>query len=669
MKISSKITLLALTVIIINVAIQANILIDMKKVSIAEAENTFLEITNSELGQFLGKLSLIDKTVDDMRGSIEVGLKENSITRVEVIKLMHESLSRHNNIVGHGAVFEKNAFDNRDDEFKGEYSITGSDDDGRFVSYTYPAENGGYVAEPIIGFEIEGDGDWYLVPKRTNKPFITEPYLFPVGDEIVLMTTISYPVMNKDDTFIGVVTADIDINYLQEEISSIEKINSNDGYAILFTNLGTIVAYSHNPEKISSNIVEEESHGDTLETIKNYDFLSYSSEIGGRDHLSIIKQFPFEDLNSTWGMAIHIPEDKILEIHNKVFYSNVILVIILVIVISVSTIIMILHLVRKPLKLLEESTEAISKGDYGKSISLDSNDEFGALAVKFEKMREHILAYELELKRANEMLESKVEERTKELKETRDELIKTAEKTLTNQLIAGVTHEMGSPLGSALTMSTYVTSSLLEIINKTKTNSITKKDFEKAIASVLESSQAIQEYIEDSTKLVNHFKKLVRNKKKSVLQKFKIGTHIEDCLKLIQHDTNYVKIQTKVTYDEDLEIMSYPTAYFELIAHLVLFSIENCTLAAEKRVIEIDVNCLEDDLIILYMDSCLFIEDSNLENIFEPFFKTLKGKKQQDYSLPIVKSIVSTTLNGQIDIVKMKDEGIEFRLIIPMNNG
>jgi len=385
LKISSKIALLAIIIIVINVTIQVNILANLKEVSITEAENTFGEISNSALGQFLSKLNLIDKTVDDIRGSLEVGMREESITRLEIVKLMQESLSRHKNIVGHAAVFEANGFDKNDEAFKGDNSITGSDDEGRFVSYVYPDGSGGYVVEPIIGFEVEGDGDWYLVPKRSNKAFITEPYLFPVGDEMVLMITISYPIVDRSDSFIGVVTADIDINYLQEEISSIEKINSKEGYSILFTNMGTILAHSRDPEKISGNIIDEESHEETLEIIKTSGGDTSFSNINGKEHLSIIKQFPFENLNATWGMAIHVPEENILEIYGKLFFTNVVLITI-AILISIVFIYFIIGSIKKPINALMVSMNDAKDGDLTHMIQNDAKNELGVLSDNYNLM-------------------------------------------------------------------------------------------------------------------------------------------------------------------------------------------------------------------------------------------------------------------------------------------
>lgn len=376
MKISTKIALLTIVIIVINVGIQFNILHNLKNVSIEGAENTYVEISNSALGSFIGKLNLIDKTVDDIRGSIEVGMNNNSIKRTEIIGIMKESLSRHNNIVGHAIVFEKNAFDGKDIDYKGDGSVTGSDADGRFVPYVYLGEDSDYIVEPLVDFEVEGDGDWYMVPKKNNSAFISEPYFYSLSGVDTLMITISYPINDRAGKFIGVATADIDINYLQEEISSIEKINSKGGNASLFTDLGTIVANSGNPESISSN---------TLKLIQESKMESKFTDIAGIEYLSIIKPFEFENLNATWGMMINIPKDRILEVYNKAFYSNIALMAVAIIISAVFIFFIIIG-INKPIRSLINSMNCAKHGDLTSLIENDSKNELGILSDNYNMM-------------------------------------------------------------------------------------------------------------------------------------------------------------------------------------------------------------------------------------------------------------------------------------------
>lgn len=87
-------------------------------------------------------------------------------------------------------------------------SVLGSDAEGRFLPYLFTDENNKIVIEPVVGYDVPGDGDWYLVPKTTQEAVITEPYFYPINGVDVLMITISYPV-TVNNRFLGVVTADL----------------------------------------------------------------------------------------------------------------------------------------------------------------------------------------------------------------------------------------------------------------------------------------------------------------------------------------------------------------------------------------------------------------------------------------------------------------------------
>lgn len=192
-RLSTRIRVLVIALIIMNISVLAGSFVQLRRVSGASVERTFEEVTQSTLRHIIDELNLIDRSVNDLRGAIQVGLDHNSISRGEVVHLLWESLNRNDNIIGHGAVFEDDAFDGKDMDFIGDASVTGSDHKGRFVAYTYRL-NETLRVEPIVDFEIEGYGDWYLVPKYLKEPFITEPYYFPIGEDMIYMVTISYPI-------------------------------------------------------------------------------------------------------------------------------------------------------------------------------------------------------------------------------------------------------------------------------------------------------------------------------------------------------------------------------------------------------------------------------------------------------------------------------------------
>jgi methyl-accepting chemotaxis protein len=152
--------------------------------------------------------------------------------------------------VGVWTLWEPNAFDGRDAEYVGK---PGHDKTGRYMPYWSRGANGLNAEEPLTDYEVEGAGNYYLLPKRTNQETVIEPYIYKVAGKEVLMTSLVVPVHNAEGKFLGVAGVDLPLAALATEIAS-KKIGET-GYAALVSNKGIYVAHP-NAERCGHPMVD-----------------------------------------------------------------------------------------------------------------------------------------------------------------------------------------------------------------------------------------------------------------------------------------------------------------------------------------------------------------------------------------------------------------------------
>jgi methyl-accepting chemotaxis protein len=152
--------------------------------------------------------------------------------------------------VGVWTLWEPNAFDGRDAEYVGK---PGHDKTGRYMPYWSRGANGLNAEEPLTDYEVEGAGNYYLLPKRTNQETVIEPYIYKVAGKDVLMTSLVVPVHNAEGKFLGVAGVDLPLAALATEIAS-KKIGET-GYAALVSNKGIYVAHP-NAERCGHPMVD-----------------------------------------------------------------------------------------------------------------------------------------------------------------------------------------------------------------------------------------------------------------------------------------------------------------------------------------------------------------------------------------------------------------------------
>ncbi|MGD8780287.1 MAG: SpoIIE family protein phosphatase [Ignavibacteria bacterium] len=257
--------------------------------------------------------------------------------------------------------------------------------------------------------------DWYQVPKHIDSPYWTEPYYDEGGGEI-LMATYSVPFYkykNGKKTFWGIITIDIDLEWLQEIVSSVKIFGS--GFAFLISKTGTIVTHPNNNFIMNQSIfsLAEEYKRDNLSElgrsmIKGESGFSHIKSIMLGKH-SWIYYSPL--LVNNWSLAVVFPEN---ELYAGLYSLTVTLVVIgfFGILILLSVIVYVAKKLTAPLHAFAEATKDIGTGNFDVKLpEIKSSDEIGKLHDSFEYMLDKLHHYIEDLKEttsAKEKIESEL---------------------------------------------------------------------------------------------------------------------------------------------------------------------------------------------------------------------------------------------------------------------
>jgi len=284
--------------------------------------------------------------------------------------------------------------------------------------------------------------DWYQIPKELNRPIWSEPYNDEGAGNIV-MTTYSVPIYRMKEgnkKFVGVLTADISLDWLQEYINSIKVYKT--GYGFTISSNGTIVTHPKKEVIMNETIfsIADEQKSPTLRKIgrnmihgeSSFAELEYRNLMTG--NLSWIAYAPIP-LNG-WSVGVVFPVDEFMADVNHLFiniifiaFGGLIFILIVIILISRS--------ITGPLSGLTQAAGKFAQGDFAVQLpAINSKDEIGqlnssfifmqnALAITINDLKEaseNLLVSNEKLEEYSRTLEQKVNARTSELKEKNDEL-------------------------------------------------------------------------------------------------------------------------------------------------------------------------------------------------------------------------------------------------------
>lgn len=295
--------------------------------------------------------------------------------------------------------------------------------------------------------------------------------------------------------------------------------------------------------------------------------------------------------------------------------------------------------------------------------------EFLALRASAEIEKSHkekILKDEVKEK-TKELVESnnKLNKSIKELKKTQKQLIETEKIASLASLVAGVAHEMNTPIGIGLTGISHLMS-LTELINiNYKQDNMTQDEFEDYLEDSKVISKQVYDSLQNTASLINVFKQLSSNTTHDEKKTFFVKEYIQTVLAYLEKITGHENIKVNIKCNSTLEISSYPLAYSQIITNLIFNSMKHGFVKDEKGNVNIIIDKKGNLLEIIYKDDGKGIKEENLKKIFEPFFTTKRKDNCVGLGLSIVYNIITINLKGTIEC-ESSIKGTVFIIKIPM---
>lgn len=294
------------------------------------------------------------------------------------------------------------------------------------------------------------------------------------------------------------------------------------------------------------------------------------------------------------------------------------------------------------------------------------SDLFGRAISAREK-----LDIEKELIETNHNLEALVAKRTEyllqsmgKMQELQKQLLESEKLASLGNMVAGIAHEVNTPLGIALTSISFIKDSHLKIANKFSSNTMTRDCLNTFLSSTKNAIELSEENLYRAATLISNFKKTSADQNHFEHESVNIKTYIEKVLSTVIPITKKKSVQI-YTLGDDVEKYTQPGAIAQVIINLVSNSCEHgFEKVCDDPTIKIAVKSVaEDKTEIIYRDNGCGIKPEDLKKVFEPFYTTKRAQGGTGLGLSISHTLVTQTLNGTISVDSNEGGGTEFRLV------
>ncbi len=282
------------------------------------------------------------------------------------------------------------------------------------------------------------------------------------------------------------------------------------------------------------------------------------------------------------------------------------------------------------------------------------------------------IAAEIERTEYQADLEAQVASRTQHLeqamlslKRTQTQLVQQEKLASLGGVVAGVAHEINTPLGIAKTGHTFNQDLLKKVKNNFSEKSLTASAMNKYLEQSDEIMQTVSLNLERAIDLVQNFKY-------AAVDRIDDACHEHSLFELVSRLTGSLaaefqrnQVECLLEVDENIKIYTHGSDLSQVLSNLILNATVHAYDECDDRKLNVTANELSDGIEILVSDNGKGVDESIRKTVFDPFVTTKRNEGSTGLGMNIVHNLVTGRLQGSIKLTCPEEGGTQWRIALP----
>ena len=310
-------------------------------------------------------------------------------------------------------------------------------------------------------------------------------------------------------------------------------------------------------------------------------------------------------------------------------------------------------------------------------------DAVNVLLLRMQEYMQKQRQAEEQHRKLNASLEDMVNHRTTALKDANQELIQTLEKLHQFQrqivqnekmaslgdMVAGVAHEVNTPIGLGVTASTMMLDRLSVIQNDFENKTLKASAMKRFLDESNENLNIIYRNLNRAAELISSFKQVAVDQTSESSRSFCVEQLVNEILLSLQPRLKKLKHNINLDCDPTLSVETKAGPINQILINLIMNSVIHGFENIEEGTINIRAEMVSSSKFkLVYTDNGKGIAPEIRKRIFDPFVTTKRGQGGSGLGMHLVYNLVTQALNGSISITSEEGKGVEFVIIFPVTN-
>ena len=255
-----------------------------------------------------------------------------------------------------------------------------------------------------------------------------------------------------------------------------------------------------------------------------------------------------------------------------------------------------------------------------------------------------------------------------QLKETQNQLVEREKLAALGSLVAGVSHELNTPLGNSLLIASSIEDNVNRISEVIESGPVKRSDFRQFATRCKEACVLLLRSLRTSANLVSSFKQVAVDQASAQARHFNLQQTCNEVIATMMNQVRQAGHQLSIEIPKEIQLYSYPGPLGQVLINLLQNALLHGFDGRQHGQMHLSARTLNDfEVRLSFHDNGVGIPEENLSRIFEPFFTTKLGYGGSGLGMHITYNIVTKVLEGSIRVESEVNVGTTITIDIPMH--
>jgi signal transduction histidine kinase len=279
------------------------------------------------------------------------------------------------------------------------------------------------------------------------------------------------------------------------------------------------------------------------------------------------------------------------------------------------------------------------------------------------------LEIETRIKTEKELLAKtdELEDTIETLQQAHGKLIESEKFAALGGLVAGITHDVNTPIGVSVTATSVLQERVTSLQQKLSNQTLSAKDLERFIEDTQQGTELLTNNLRRASDLIASFKQIAVDQASEANRDINLNDYLNEIVTSLKPELKRGGHQVSIACPANLNLCLPAGALSQVFTNFIMNSIIHGFENTKDGTINISVEDRVDSVQVVYKDNGHGVTQEQQDKLFEPFYTTKRNKGGSGLGTSIAYNLVHQALGGEISISSQPEKGLSYTILIPKN--